>query len=138
MAQAIDGPKINPNDVSPLNLAFIGDSVYETIIRTKVLVERNSNLKDVNLRANRYTTAKAQSRMAVLIEDKLSDHERSIFKRGRNAKSVSAPKSCTIGEYRHATGFESLIGYLYLEGNIGRLQEIIELATDLYDMDIPF
>ncbi len=133
MAQAVKPCKLDPDNVSPLNLAFIGDSVYEAVIRTKVLEESNSSLKDLNLRAGKYTNAKAQCEMARLIESELTEHEAAVFKRGRNAKSLSAPKSCSIGEYRQATGFESLIGYLYLCGNAERIDELTALAVNRYE-----
>lgn len=135
MAQKINIPKQDPDLVSPLNLAFIGDSVYEVVIRNKMLAEQNGSIKDVSVRASDYTRATAQSAMILLIEDRLTEHEQRIFKRGRNAKSLSAPKSCSISEYRHATGFEALIGYLFLSGEYERILFLIDTALSLYQAE---
>lgn len=118
--------------MSPLNLAFIGDSVYELIIRNKVLAGYNGSVKEVNARAGRFTCATAQSRMILALEGDLTEEELRIYKRGRNAKSVSAPKSCTISEYRHATGFEALLGYLFLADRHDRLLELVEKALESF------
>ena len=133
MAQEIRMPKENPDNVSPLNLAFIGDSVYEVVIRNRVIAEHNGSLKDANLMAEHYTRATMQCRMIQAVLPELTEHELRIFKRGRNAKSISAPKSCSISEYRHATGFESLIGYLFLAGSYERILEIVDRAAELAD-----
>lgn len=122
--------KQDPKNVSPLNLAFIGDSVYELAIRNKVLAEYNGSLKDVNARAGEYTCATAQSRMILALEEELTEEELRIYKRGRNAKSVSAPKSCTISQYRQATGFEALLGYLFLAGRYDRLLALVDKAVE--------
>ena len=135
MAQKINLPKQDPEKVSPLNLAFIGDSVYEVVIRNKVLNDFNGSLNEVNKMAKHYAMAQTQSKIMHLIENELSEKEIQIFKRGRNAKGVSAPKSCTISEYREATGFESLIGYLYLKNNSDRVIELVYKGIELLEAD---
>ena len=130
MAQGIN---INPFEASALSLAFLGDSVYETAVRTKVLEKCGGSLKELNNMSGRYTCAKAQSIMIMTLEPELSEHEKSVYKRGRNAKSVSAPKSCSISEYRHATGFEALIASLYIEGNEARIDELVSKGMDIID-----
>lgn len=128
MAQSI---KIDSSQVSPLSLAFLGDSVYETAIRAKVLEECKGSLKELNNQSGRYTCAKAQSAIIMTLEKELTEAEISVYKRGRNAKSVSAPKSCSISEYRHATGFEALIGSLYLDENYERIDELADKAISI-------
>lgn len=128
MAQKIEISKQDPNIVSPLNLAFIGDSVYELVIRNRVLSEHNTNLKELNTLSQTLTKAKTQNRIIRALEKYLTDEEMKIYKRGRNAKSVSTPKSCSVSEYRHATGFEALIGYLYLKDDISRIVELIDIG----------
>ena len=135
MAQEINIPKIDPENVSPLNLAFIGDSVYEVVIRNKVLNEHNGSVKDVSTQAGKYTRATAQSTMVQLLMEELTEHELRIFKRGRNVKSLSVPKSCTVSEYRHATGFEALIGYLFLSGDHNRIFYLVDRAVELFDSE---
>ena len=133
MAQEINLPELDPDQVSPLNLAFIGDSVYEVIIRTLMLAQHNGSVKDVSERTSCYTRATAQSRMILALETELSESEHRIFKRGRNVKSISTPKSCTVSEYRHATGLEALIGYLYLNREYSRILELVNRGIELLD-----
>ncbi|MCF0142776.1 MAG: ribonuclease III [Parasporobacterium sp.] len=130
--------EINTNDrlpdtaeVSALSLAYIGDACYELIIRSLALATFNGKAGDLNKIAKSYTNAQAQCRIGKAVEPHLTEAEEHVFKRGRNAKSISAPKTCTIGEYRVATGLEALIGYLYLKGDMERAKEIVKLGIDL-------
>lgn len=125
------GTKINPNKAntySPLALAYIGDGVYELFIRTHVLAKGNMPVNKMHKASRELVRASAQAKLYHLIESQLSEEELQVLKRGRNAKSISAPKNADITEYRHATGIEALIGYLYVEGKIERIQEIIEIG----------
>ena len=114
---------------SPLVLAYIGDSVYEVFTRKKLLDE-NSNLPAHKLHKEniKYVKAKAQSDAMDIIEPLLSEQELAIYKRGRNAKSTTVPKNADLTDYRRATGFEALIGFLELSGKVDRLYEIMEIA----------
>ena len=116
---------------SPLVLAYIGDSVYEVFTRKKVLSE-NPNLPAHKLHKEnvKYVKAKAQSDAMERIEPILSDAELAIYKRGRNAKSATVPKNADLADYRRATGFEALLGFLELSGQYERLLEIMETAFD--------
>ena len=116
---------------SPLVLAYIGDSVYEVFTRKKVL-ERNPNLPAHKLHKEnvKFVKAKAQSNAMEKIEPMLTETELAIYKRGRNAKSATVPKNADLVDYRRATGFEALVGYLELSGQSERLIEIMELAFD--------
>ena len=118
------------NTYSPLALAYIGDGVYELFIRTYVLSRGNMPVNKMHKASRELVRATAQAKLYHLIEDKLTEEEMQVLKRGRNAKSISAPKNADITEYRHATGVEALIGYLYLEGKIGRINEIIEIGLN--------
>ncbi len=122
---------ININDVSQINLAFVGDAVYDVYIRTKLLLE-NPRIKTAELSKLKsdYVNAKSQSDIALYLSEYLSELERVIFKRGRNAKSKSAPRGRSIAEYRNATGFEALLGHLYLSKEEERLIEIMSLSYD--------
>lgn len=114
---------------SPLVLAYIGDSVYELFTRKKVLAENSSMPAHKLHKENvKYVKAKAQSDAVERIEPVLSEKELSIYKRGRNAKSATVPKNADLADYRRATGFEALLGYLELSGQKERLLEIMELA----------
>lgn len=111
--------------INPLTLAFIGDGVYEIFIRT-YLCSKNKNLKihELHIQTVEYVKAKAQSNYAKKIIDLLEEDELAVFKRGRNTKS-GVPKNANVGEYRWATGFEAVIGYLYIAGRNERLNFLL-------------
>lgn len=116
---------------SPLVLAYIGDSVYEVYVRTRV-IEEHSDMPAYKLHrlTVQYVKAHAQSDSMIEIEKILNEKEISVYKRGRNAKSATVPKNADLTDYRRATGFEALIGYLYLEQETDRLNEIMALAYE--------
>lgn len=121
----------NPSLYSPLVLAYIGDSVYEVFTRKKLL-GMNSDLPAHKLHKEniRYVNAAAQSVGTEAILPKLTETELSIYKRGRNAKSATVPKHADLADYRRATGFEALLGYLSLSGQTERLNDIMETAFE--------
>lgn len=109
---------------SPLTLAYIGDAVYEVIVRT-VLVERgNAPVNTLHKHASKLVKAQAQADAYHRIKEQLTEEEMSVFRRGRNAKSYTSAKNATIGDYRVATGFEALFGYWYLTGQTERMLAI--------------
>lgn len=113
--------------LSPLQLAYIGDSVYEVLIRNYLLENNNCNVNELHKKAIRYVKANSQKEIILMIKEKLSEKEWTIVKRGRNSKSNSVPKNADITDYRYATGFEALIGYLFITGNYDRIREIFSL-----------
>lgn len=117
------------NNFSPLALAYIGDAVFEVFIRTLVLSRGNSPVHKMHKLSTSYVKAKAQSDAVHRIMDSLSQEERDIVRRGRNAKSGTIPKNADVTEYKHATGFESLIGYLYLKKDYGRLNQVLKMSV---------
>ena len=118
------------NTLSPLSLAFLGDSVYEMFIRTKILSCGNRPANELHKIAVSYVKAKAQATAAHKILEILNEEETQIYKRGRNTNIHTVPKNADMADYRHATALEALIGYLYLKGNQERLYEILNLAFD--------
>lgn len=118
--------------LNPLQLALIGDGVYEIYIRNHIL-SNNTELSahKIHVKAIGYVKAKSQSTIMHSIEDTLTEDELYIYKRGRNTKSATIPKNADVIDYRNATGFEALIGYLYLTGNKERLDTILEKSTQL-------
>lgn len=116
----------NVNLLSPSVLAFVGDAVYGLYVRTK-LAEVNRPSGELHRLSVKLVSAPAQAKAYGIIEDKLSEKEISIFKRGRNFHTSSAPKSATKGEYHTATGLECLFGYLYLDGENTRADELFDL-----------
>jgi Uncharacterized protein conserved in bacteria len=112
--------------LNPLQLAFVGDGVFETFIRNYILNKNNElSAHKLHLEAIKYVKAHAQSEIIKRIEQELSEEEYYIYKRGRNSKSATVPKNADVTEYRAATGFEALIGYLYLIGDKERLNFIL-------------
>ena len=118
--------------LNPLQLALIGDGVYELFIRNSIL-SKNLELSahKMHVKAIGYVKAKSQSSIMHEIEDKLTENESYIFKRGRNAKSATIPKNADVRDYRMATGFEALVGYLYLIGDTERLEFIFNTALSI-------
>ncbi|SCI47282.1 Mini-ribonuclease 3 [Romboutsia sp. 1001713B170207_170306_H8] len=120
--------------ISPLVLAYLGDTVYESYVR-EYLIRKNINKKvnDLHKSAIKYVNAKAQATIIHEIENELSEDEMRIYKRGRNQKSHTSPKNADIIDYKHSTGFEALIGYLYLNEEISRLKYIISKGLEIVE-----
>lgn len=116
------------NRYSPLQLAYLGDSVYELYIRSYLLSQGFFSPGELNMRAKNYVKASAQAKAYRALEASLDDRELTYLKRGRNAKGGAGPASSSLGDYRRATGLESLIGALYVEGNHQRIDEIMQLC----------
>ncbi|MGM0395750.1 MAG: Mini-ribonuclease 3 [Bacillota bacterium] len=114
--------------MSPLQLAYIGDAVFELLVRTAIL-SRDVNVNKLHKEATKYVKANAQADSAMKLDSILTDDEKSFIRRGRNARINSSPKNVDLRDYKHATGFECLMGYLYLSGNDERL---IQLFTYIY------
>ncbi|WP_427340414.1 Mini-ribonuclease 3 [Caloranaerobacter sp. DY30410] len=118
--------------LSPLQLAYIGDAIYELLIRTYLLSKKNISVNELHKEAIRYVKAKAQADIVHNLQDKFTEEEWSIIKRGRNAKSSSTPKNADLIDYKYATGFEALMGFLYLIGNNERIHEIFDMIINMY------
>lgn len=114
------------NLLSPLIWAYVGDCVYELYIRTKLINETNLKPHKLHIEAIKYVKAQAQAEILKKIEDELSEEEKDIVRRGRNAENHHLPKNCNVQEYMYATAYEALIGYLYLTKQNERLKNILE------------
>lgn len=114
---------------SPLVLAYIGDSVYEVYVRGRI-IEENPDLPAYKLHKKtiNYVKAHSQSESIESLLPDLSEEEEAVYRRGRNAKSPTVPKNADVTEYRRATGFEALIGFLYLDGRTERLHLLMQNA----------
>lgn len=117
-----------PNLMPPLALAYIGDAVYEVAVRQHVLAKPNLRPHHLHVQSTKYVSAKAQAQILTFIEPDLNEDEQDIVRQGRNAKSGSIPKNANVADYRYATAFESLVGYLYYMGRHDRLRELIALG----------
>lgn len=115
---------VNPNELSPLNLAFIGDCIYEILVRESLVLSANRPVNDLHKESVKYVSAKAQTLAYDKIKNMLTEKETAVYKRGRNAKVGHNPKSASQGEYHIATGIEALFGYLYLTEQTDRIKEL--------------
>lgn len=122
--------QVNVAEYSPLTFAYIGDCVYELIIRTKIVSESNAPVNKLNKKASNLAKAATQSAMAEAIIDSLTEEEEAAYKRGRNAHSATKAKNATTSDYRRATGFEALIGYLYLQKKFDRIMELVKKGIE--------
>ena len=118
----------DPKMSNPLVLAFLGDATYSHFVRYHLIAKGMVKPNLLHKTANRYVSAKAQAKILLTLMPELTEEEMGQVKRGRNAKSGSSAKNADIIDYRHATAFEALIGYLYLIGKEERMQEIIHRA----------
>lgn len=118
----------DPNGYSPLVLAYLGDAVYELVIRTRVVNRGNTQVNKMHRMTAGLVKAEAQAKMYMLLEEELTEEEQAVYRRGRNAKSATMAKHATMRDYRMATGFEALMGWLYLNGRLERLTELDSLG----------
>ena len=115
---------------SPLTLAYIGDAIFELVIRTVLVERKNTQPEKLHKAATNIVKAETQARMIEALQESLTPEELSAYKRGRNAKAVTRAKNATMSDYRKATGFEALMGYLYLKGDMERMIELIHLGIE--------
>ena len=113
---------------SPLTLAYIGEGVYELVIRTILVKKGNCPVNRLHKKASSLVKAGAQSAIMEVIEEKLTPEELSVYRRGRNAHSPTMAKHATMADYRRATGFEALMGYLYLKEDYTRMLTLIRMG----------
>jgi ribonuclease-3 family protein len=116
---------------NPLVLAYVGDSVYDTFIRTMLVSNGSIQVNKLHKKSIKFVSAKAQAEITEQMYNILTEDEQDIVRRGRNTKSNSVPKNADMNDYRYATGFEALIGYLYLIGNTQRLMELFEMISKM-------
>ena len=123
-------PEGKPGEYSPLVLAYLGDAIYDLIIRTLVVGDGNRQVKKLHKATSALVQASAQSRMMEAIEGLLTEEEEGVYRRGRNAKSFSTAKNQSLKDYHRATGFEALLGWLYLKQDWERLLELVKAGLD--------
>ena len=121
---------------SPLTLAYIGDAIYDLVIRTIVVERGNRSANHLHKKTVTYVNARVQAKMMDVLEEELTEEEQAVYHRGRNAKSYTSAKNASIIEYRKATGLEALCGYLYLKGDQERMLTLIHTALAKLGMDI--
>lgn len=121
---------VNAKQLSPLNLAFIGDAIYEILVREMLVCGANRPVNDLHRESVKYVSAQAQTVAFEKIKACLTEEETAQFKRGRNAKVGHSPKSASDAQYHTATGVEALFGYLYLTNQQGRIQELFNIIIE--------
>ena len=120
---------------SPLTLAYIGDGVFDLIIRTVVVDKGNTSPNELHRHTSSIVKAHTQALMAEALMEELTEEEHDVYRRGRNAKSFTTAKNATVADYRTATGFEALMGYLYLEDRFDRAVYLSRRALDLLGIE---
>ena len=130
MKEVFSMQEVDIREYSPLTLAYIGDSIYDLIIKSLVINRGNKQVQKLHKETSSLVQASAQSMMMRAMQEELTDEERAVYKRGRNAKSVSPAKNQSITDYRRASGFEALIGYLYLQEKWKRMLDLVKIGLD--------
>lgn len=121
---------------SPLPLAYIGDCIYDLVIRTVVVERANRSPNELHKRAIQYVNAGTQAQIAIAIQELLTEEEKAIYRRGKNAKFYTSAKNATKSEYKKATGLEALFGYLYLQDNMDRVFALIKAGFAALDLEL--
>ena len=124
----------NPQQLSPLVLAFVGDAVYGLLVRERVVSIANTSVGKLHRRSVKYVSAKAQAAFMDRLESVLTEDEDRIYKRGRNAAVNSIPKNANVADYHKATGFEALFGFLYLSNQHERIKYLFNLIWDTIEI----
>lgn len=130
MQEIFQMEEVDIHTYSPLTLAYIGDSIYDLIIKSLVINKGNKQVNKLHKETSSFVQASAQSLMMRAMQEHLTEEEHAVYKRGRNAKSVSPAKNQSITDYRRATGFEALLGYLYLKKDWKRLLDLVKIGLD--------
>lgn len=122
--------QIKPNTLNPISLAYIGDAVYEILVREHLVLKGNRPPEQLHQLAVSFVSAKAQAAAIEKIAPLLTEEETAAFKRGRNAKVSHVPKGASVAHYHNATGFEALYGHLYLTNQTQRMCELFEIICE--------
>lgn len=136
MEQEFEMKEVDIKTYSPLTLAYIGDSIYDLMIKSLVINDGNKQVQKLHKETSSMVQASAQSQMMRALQPMLTDEEHAVYKRGRNAKSVSPAKNQSITDYRRATGFEALMGYLYLKREFTRMVDLVKAGLQSLQEEI--
>lgn len=128
--------EVDIKEYSPLALAYIGDSIYDVIVRTVVVERGNRSANNLHKMAVKYVNAATQAAMGDVLQEELTEEELAVYRRGRNAKSYTKAKNATLNDYRKATGVEALLGYLYLQDNMDRIIELVKLGLHKISIEL--
>jgi len=131
LSEQISGDVKNKIMYSPAQLAYAGDAVYELLVRSHIIQNHDTNVNKMHKLSVKFVKANAQAYLINKLEHELTEEEKRIVKRGRNAKVTSTPKNAELAEYRYATGFEALFGYLYLSNEFDRLMQLFNRSIEI-------
>ena len=134
--EIFNSKEVRPNEYSPLALAFIGDSVFDLVIKSVIVEKANCQVNKLQNKTSKIVRATTQALIVDALKDELSEEEANIYRRGRNAKPYTKAKIASYSEYCKATGLEALVGYLYLKGETKRLVSLIKLGLENAEITI--
>ena len=134
--EIFNSKEVRPNEYSPLALAFIGDSVFDLVIKSVIVEKANCQVNKLQNKTSKIVRATTQALIVDALKDVLSEEEANIYRRGRNAKPYTKAKNASYSEYCKATGLEALVGYLYLKGDTERLVSLIKLGLENAEITI--
>lgn len=134
--EIFNSKEVRPNEYSPLALAFIGDSVFDLVIKSVIVEKANCQVNKLQNKTSKIVRATTQALIVDALKDELSEEEANIYRRGRNAKPYTKAKNASYSEYCKATGLEALVGYLYLKGDTERLVSLIKLGIENAEITI--
>ena len=128
--------EVDVKTYSPLALAYIGDGIFDLVIRTLVVGKGNTRASQLHYQTSHIVKAETQAKIIEALEDDLTEEEADVYRRGRNAKSPTMAKNAKMVDYRKATGFEALIGYLYLKDEFARIVELVKKGIDTMNLQL--
>ena len=134
--EIFNSKEVRPNEYSPLALAFIGDSVFDLVIKSVIVEKANCQVNKLQNKTSKIVRATTQALIVDALKDELSEEEANIYRRGRNAKPYTKAKNASYSEYCKATGLEALVGYLYLKGGTERLIALIKTGLENAEITI--
>ena len=134
--EIFNSKEVRPNEYSPLALAFIGDSVFDLVIKSVIVEKANCQVNKLQNKTSKIVRATTQALIVDALKDELSEEEVNIYRRGRNAKPYTKAKNASYSEYCKATGLEALVGYLYLKGDTERLIALIKTGLENAEISI--
>ena len=134
--EIFNSKEVRPNEYSPLALAFIGDSVFDLVIKSVIVEKANCQVNKLQNKTSKIVRATTQALIVDALKDVLTEEEANIYRRGRNAKPYTKAKNASYSEYCKATGLEALVGYLYLKGDTDRLIALIKTGLENAEITI--
>lgn len=134
--EIFNSKEVRPNEYSPLALAFIGDSIFDLVIKSVIVEKANCQVNKLQNKTSKIVRATTQALIVDALKDELSEEEANIYRRGRNAKPYTKAKNASYSEYCKATGLEALVGYLYLKGDTERLIALIKTGLENAEITI--